>query len=140
MEKHTEKLLQEAKKSSEVLYKAESVFPFTLFPDTISIDRAKLSIAYRQFFRVAKVVSTPLEDIESVDADLGPFFGSLRITSKFFVNNTRFVKFLLRDDAIKIQSLLQGFKLTKEKDIDISKIAKDELVMMLCKLGEEPQD
>jgi hypothetical protein len=139
MDEQTEKLFKAAKQVGEVLYKAETVFPFTLFPDTVTIDREKLSISYRVFFRVAKVISTPLDDIESVDANMGPFFASLRITSRFFVNNTRYVKFLTRDDAVKIQSILQGYKLVKEKDIDISEINKDELVMMLCKLGEEPQ-
>jgi hypothetical protein len=114
------------------------VFPFALFPDTITIDREKLSISYRVFFRVAKVVSTPLDDIESVDANVGPYFASLRITSKFFVNNTRYVKFLTRDDALKIQSIMQGYKLAKEKEVDLTQINKDDLVMMLCKLGGEP--
>jgi hypothetical protein len=139
MDEQTEKLFKAAKQVGEVLYKAETVFPFTLFPDAVTIDREKLSISYRVFFKVAKVISTPLDDIESVDANLGPFFGSLRITSRFFVNNTRYVKFLSREDAVKIQSILQGYKLVKEKDIDISEISKDELVMMLRKLGEEPQ-
>jgi hypothetical protein len=138
MDEHTEKLFQAAKQVSEVLYQAESVFPLTLFPDTITIDREKLSISYRVFFRVAKVVSTPLDDIESVDANVGPLFASLRITSKFFVNNTRYVKYLTRDDALKIQSIMQGYKLAKEKDVDLTKINKDELVMMLIKLGQEP--
>jgi hypothetical protein len=140
MEAQKEKLFKAATQASEILYKAETVFPFTLFPDNVTIDREKLNISYRAFFKVAKVISTPLDDIESVDANTGPFFGSLRITSRFFVNNTRYVKFLQRDDAIKIQSILQGYKLAKEKDIDMSEINKDELVMMLCKLGEEPKD
>jgi hypothetical protein len=140
MDEQTEKLFQAAKQVGEVLYKAETVFPFTLFPDTVIIDREKLSISYRVFFRVSKAISTPLDDIESVDANLGPFFASLRITSRFFVNNTRYVKFLSRDDALKIQSILQGYKLAKEKDIELSEINQDELVMMLCKLGEEPKD
>lgn len=140
MDEQAEKLFQAAKQVGEVLYKAETVFPFTLFPDTVIIDREKLSISYRVFFRVSKAISTPLDDIESVDANLGPFFASLRITSRFFVNNTRYVKFLSRDDALKIQSILQGYKLAKEKDIELSEINQDELVMMLCKLGEEPKD
>jgi len=140
MDEHTEKLLDAAKSAGEILYKADTIFPFTLFPDTVTIDREKLSIAYHVFFRVARVISTPLDDIEAVDSNIGPFFGSLRITSKFFVNNTRFVRFLTREDTIKIQCILQGYKLAKEKDIDFTEIGKDELVMMLMKLGEEPKE
>jgi hypothetical protein len=140
MEEHTEKLYEAAKKSNDVLLKVETVFPFTLFPDTITIDREKLNIAHRDFFRVARISGTPLEDIESVDADVGPFFGSLRITSSFFVNNTRRVKFLTRDDALKIQHLLQGFKLAKEKNINLSEVKLDDLRMMLTEMGRGDTD
>jgi hypothetical protein len=140
MEEEAHKLYEEAKKSGEVLFKADSVFPFALFPDTITIDREKLSVAYRMFFKVARVISTPLDDIEAVDANIGPFFGSLRITSSFFVNNERVVRYLSRDDTVKTQSILQGYKLAKEKDIDLSKINKDDLVTMLCQLGKEPKE
>ena len=139
MDRHTEKLFDAAKSAGDILYKADTVFPFTLFPDTVTIDREKLSISYRMFFRVAKVTSTPLDDIEAVDANVGPFFGSLRITSRFFINNTRVVKFLTREATMQIQSILQGYKLAKEKNIDFSEVDKNELVTMLTTLGKEPQ-
>lgn len=139
MGEQAEKLHKEAVQASEILYKADTVFPFTLFPDTIAIDREKLSISYHIFFRVASVISTPLDDIEAVDANVGLFFGSLRITSKFFVNNTRYVRYLNRRDTVKIQSILQGYKLAKEKDVELSEIEKDDLVAMLCELGKEPK-
>ncbi len=103
MDEQTEKLHDAVKTANDILLKVETVFPFTLFPDTVTIDREKLSIAKREFFRVAHISGTPLDDIEAVDVDVGPFFGSMRITSKFFVNNTRRVRYLTREDAIKVQ-------------------------------------
>jgi hypothetical protein len=140
MEEQTEKLYDAAKKANDILLKVDTVFPLTLFPDTVTIDREKLSIAKREFFKVASISSTPLDDIESVDANVGPFFGSLRITSSFFVNNTRRVRYLMRDDALRIQQILQGYKLTKEKEIDLSKIETKELVRMLIDLGKGRTD
>lgn len=134
-----QKLYRETRQAGEVLYSANTAFPFTLFPDTVTIDREKLTISYHYFFKVARVASTPLDDIEAVDANVGPFFGSLRVTSSFFVNNTRYVRFLWRADAEKIQSILQGYKLAKEKDVDLSAIDKSNLVDMLCELGKEPK-
>lgn len=134
-----QKLYREARQSSEILYSANTAFPFTLFPDTISIDREKLTLSYHYFFKVARVASTPLDDIEAVDANVGPFFGSLRITSRFFVNNIRDIRFLWRNDTEKIQGILQGYKLAKEKDVDLSEIDRFHLVEMLCELGKEPK-
>jgi hypothetical protein len=140
MDKQTEKLYEAARQSNDVLLKVETVFPFTLFPDTITVDREKLNIAHRDFFKVAQISGTPLDDIESVDANVGPFFGSLRITSSFFVNNTRHVKFLTREDAIKVQHLLQGYKLAKEKEVDLSEVKTEDLTIMLTELGRGDTD
>jgi hypothetical protein len=139
MDEHTKKLIRSAKHAGDILYQANTIFPFTLIPDTITIDREKLSISYRAFIKVASVSSTPLNDIEAIDANVGPFFGSLRITSRFFVNNTRVIKFLTREDTTNIQSILQGYKLAKEKEIDFLEVDKDDLVRALMELGKEPQ-
>src|SRR5579884_1058578 len=42
-----EDLVELTEKSQDVLYEAETVWPFTLFPDTITLDREKLTIANR---------------------------------------------------------------------------------------------
>jgi hypothetical protein len=49
VDQQREELYEAAIKSNDILYKAESVFPFSMFPDTITIDREKVSIANRVF-------------------------------------------------------------------------------------------
>lgn len=140
MDEHTEKLYMAARRGTDILLKVQTVFPLTLFPDTLTIDREKLSIANRHFFKVAHISGTPLDDIEAVDVNLGPFFGSLQITSSFFVNNVRRVRYLWRDDAIKVQQLLQGYKVTKEKEIELALIDTEELKKLLTELGKGHTD
>lgn len=36
--------------SEEVMAQASTIFPFSLFPDTVSIDRAKVTVTKRYFF------------------------------------------------------------------------------------------
>jgi len=135
MDAETKRLIETAKKSHEVIFKTTTVFPFTPFPDTITVDREKVTIANRFFFRVAKITSSPIVDIQSVEANIGPFFGSVRITSRFFFRNIRQVKYLWRDDAQLIQRLLQGFIIARQKEIETTDIEKDALKKMLCDLG-----
>ena len=135
MDENSQQLLDTTIQAHEVLMKVDTVFPFTLFPDTVAIDREKITITQRLFFQVAKINSTQLGDIQSIQANVGPFFGSLKITSKFFVNNPQSVKFLWRHDAEKIQRLVQGFIIAKQKDIDCSEIDKHKLIAMLSDLG-----
>lgn len=122
--------------SHEILYKAETVFPFNFFPDTIIIDKEKLTIIARYFFWVAKITSVPIRDILSVEADIGPFFGALQLTSRYFYTNPHSINFLWRKDTLKIQKLLQGFIIANERGIDCSLIDKSQLEELLVHLGE----
>ena len=131
-----EKLIDITEKAQDILCKADTVFPFTLFPDTITLDREKLTVATRSFFRTAKIVSVPVSSISSAEADVGPFFGSLHMASKFFVQNKYSVNFLTRADAMKIQHLLQGFIIAQEKDIDVTDINREDLLILLEDLGQ----
>src|SRR5947209_1395179 len=70
--------------SHEVLVRATTVFPFTIFPDTITVDRTKLSVTHREFFKVGDVMSIRIEDILNVTAHVGPLFGSIKIATRFF--------------------------------------------------------
>lgn len=122
--------------SHDVLFKASNVFPFNLFPDTICIDREKLTIINRFFFRVAKITSVPIRDILSVEADVGPFFGSIYMTSRYFFTNPTSINFLWKKDAIKMQRILQGYIIANEQSINCSDIPKEQLVVFLEDLGQ----
>jgi len=128
------------RKSLDVLYEAETIFPFTLFPDTITLDREKLTIADRFFWRIAKITSTPISEIMSCEANVGPFFGSLHLTFRFFTDNQRTVSFLTRNDAIQMQRLIHGFIIAHRREIDTTNIEKDKLVELLTELGQGASD
>jgi hypothetical protein len=133
--KDAKKLKAVVRESHTILAKARSVFPFQLFPDGINIDRHKLTIIYRQFFGIEQKVSVPLENIKNIEADLGPFFGTVTITSDLFINNTQTVHFLWRDDAKKIQKLVQGAVVAQAEGINLNKIETKELRNLLIDLG-----
>lgn len=135
-----EKLIDVTEKAHDVLFEAETVFPFTLFPDTITLDKEKLSVASRQFFRVARIITVPLTSLISAEANVGPFFGSVRMTSKYFVNSSHSVNFLRRADATQVHRLLQGFIIAQEKGIDVSDIETEDLKALLHDLGQGVSD
>lgn len=123
--------------SHEILISATTVFPFTLFPDTVVLDRSKLTIAHREFFWTGEVMSIRIEDILNVTVDTGPFFGSLKIFTRFFsVDKPYTVSFLYRRDALKIKRILQGYVIALQKNIDCSTLPTPELANMLDDLGK----
>lgn len=129
-----ERLAEAAASSREILFKTNSVWPFMMFRDTITLDREKLSLAHRAFFLVAKVTSIPVRDLTGVEANFGPFFGSLKIISTS--SDTENIEFLWRKDAVILRQLLQGYIIANERQIDTADINKQDLVKLLKKLGE----
>ncbi len=127
-------------KSQEVLYEATTVFPFTLFPDTLTIDREKLTIANRVFWRVANITSVPVGEIMSAETNVGPFFGSLHLTFRFFTNNERTINFLSRKDATELQRLIHGYIIAHRREIDVTSVSKDKLIDLLKDLGQGASD
>jgi hypothetical protein len=138
--KGPETLSELTEKSQDILYEASTVFPFTLVPDTITLDREKLTIATRFFWRMADITSVPVGEIMSAEAVVGPFFGSLHLTFRFFANNEKVVSFLPRSDALEIQRLIHGYIIAHRREIDVSSVKKDRLIKLLSELGQGASD
>ncbi len=132
----SEKLINITEGAHDNLITANTVFPFMLFPDTLSIDRQKLTITHRSFFRTSSTISVQIDDVQVAKVDVGPFFGSVHLASKFFVDNIQSIHFLKRADAIRIQRLLQGYMIAHHRKIDCASIDNDQLVILLNELGQ----
>ena len=136
-QKAREELEQAVRGASEVLASATTVFPFTPFPDTITVDREKITVTRRLFYRSAEVITARVEDVLNVTADVGPFMGSLRITTRFFNPGKPYtIKYLWRRDALKLKRILQGYVIAAQKEIDTSALSTEELSKLLDKLGQ----
>jgi hypothetical protein len=124
--------------SQETLVSATTTFPFVLFPDTISVDRTKVTITRRTFFQVAQVMSIQVEDILNVTANVGPFFGSLKITTRYFDTKKPpyTITFLKREEALRVKRIIQGYLLARLKEIDCTALSTQELADKLDELGK----
>lgn len=132
-----EELHEEAKKAKDVLIKSQSVFPFVLFPDTIAVSRTKVAITIRAFFKVSEVISLQISDILNVEADTGPFFGSLKIYTRIYGTDPLRITFLSRKDTIAVKRVIEGHIIAHMKQMDISGLERKELVGLLKSLGSD---
>src|SRR3990167_4314227 len=135
--KRPKKLSEVTSGSHDVLYKADSIFPFTLFPDTIILDREKLTIINRYFFSTSKTTTTPILDVINVEATTGPFFGSIHITLRDMPMDPHSINYLRRSDAMALQCLVEGCVIAREREIDTDHIDRAELIALLKDLGSE---
>lgn len=120
----------------DVLARATTIFPFTLFPDTVVLDRAQFSVTRRDIFKSGEVFSIRIEDVLSITADVNIFFGTLKLATRFFDPDKPYiVKFLKRSDTLRIKRIMQGYLVARQRDIDCTALGTAELAKLLDELG-----
>lgn len=131
-------LRKAVKRSHEIIANVRTVFPVTLFPDSLIIDRTKVSIIYRDFFWTSNVISFQIEDILNVSCSVGPLFGSLTIASRVMSTVDHFhINYLWRSDAIVMQHIIQGYVIAKNNKLDTDQLTRNELLDTLSELGTD---
>ena len=131
-------LLKAIHDTEEVLVQATTIFPFTPFPDTIWVDRTKVTVVKRFFFRMAETISFRIEDILSATCTVGPFFGGIKLVSRV-MNNEQEIAIgpFWREDAERIKRIIHGYVIAKQRGIDTSQLSTPELTNMLTELGRD---
>jgi len=138
-EETREELKEAIKGSQQVL--ATATTTLTLFPDTVTIDRAKLTVTKRTFLQSAEVMSIRIEDILNVTATVGPFFGTIKVVSRVMNAEKPYsVGRFTRANAIMLKRVIQGYVIALQRQIDCSALSTSELRKLLDKLGEDDHD
>lgn len=136
-DKHRQDLLDTADTIQDYLFKATSVFPFDLVPNTISVSRMKIAITKRDFFRVSEVMSVLIDDVLNVEANTGPFFGSIKVYTKIYGNDPQEVRWLPRDTTVEFKRIVEGLIIAKKQGIDVMDFGKGECRSLLMRLGSD---
>lgn len=110
-----------AQKSNKTLFSISSVFPFDLFPDTLTIQENKVKIIFQHFPMSYRVHAVLLRDITDVVVDTHLFLSSLTMIDS---SNYRFpieisVKNLQIDDALKARDIIQDMVASQRQRITI---------------------
>ncbi|MFI5212851.1 MAG: hypothetical protein ACHQTE_02725 [Candidatus Saccharimonadales bacterium] len=125
------------KRSREVLARANTVIlPNNLFPDTVTVDRTRITIVQRTFFWSSDVISIGIDDILNVSTSCGPLFGSLTISSRVMNSTDHYkINYFWRKDAVYLKHIIQGYVVAKHNDILIDDLTKEQLIETLLELG-----
>lgn len=130
-----EKLDSLVKRTSRVLFKCTSVFPFDFFPNSVIIDENKVDIVYRNFFYSEHVVSILIPNINFVEAECSLIFGTLTLEVSGFEQNPLPVSYLWKRDAIKARRMIMGLVACAKKDIDLADFDIQELQKKIEMIG-----
>ena len=127
------------RKSHQLLASAQTVIlPVNLFPDSVTVDRTKVTITKRTFFWSASVISIRIEDVLNIACSTGPIFGSLTISSRVMNSTDHYeIDYFWRKDALYLKQLIQGYVIAQHNQIETSHLNRRELVRTLLDLGND---
>jgi hypothetical protein len=127
------------KQSREVLCQANTVIlPMNLFPDTVMVDRTRITIVKRTFFWSASVISISIDDVLNVSTSVGPFFGSVTVSSRVMNSTDHFqIDYFWRKDALHLKHIIQGYVIAHQNNIATDQLGRDQLIETLLELGKE---
>jgi len=130
-----EKLHNLAEKSSQVLFTAHTVFPFDLFPNTLTVNANKIDIVNVSFFASRQTTSIPLHDIANVEVQTSPFLATLRIINIRYPMHPTVVRYMKKDDAVRAKGIIDGLLVALSQGADISEIEPGKMLADIEKLG-----
>jgi len=131
-----QELHQAIRGSNQILAYAKTVL--TIFPDTMTVDRAKVTITKRNFYRMADVMSMRIEDVLNATCTVGPVFGTVTLVSRVMNDSQTYtIGRFWRSDAKRLKRILQGYVIALQRKIDCSKLETRELSIMLERLGAD---
>jgi hypothetical protein len=123
------------KNSSRALLKIKSAKLLDFFPDEIVIETTKINISLRDYFFMRRLHTISIEDISDIFVETTPFYATLKIVDKDFIENSVEVPFLKKDDAKRARRLIQGLVTAYKEGVDLTSLPDEGLVAKLEVLG-----
>ncbi|HZE87298.1 MAG TPA: hypothetical protein VE090_03775 [Methylomirabilota bacterium] len=139
-QKMVDKIHQLARKSSQILLRIKTVFPFDFFPDTLTINANKIDVVKSDFFFSQHTTSIPLRDIANVEVETAPFFAKLQIINVRYPMEPVSLQYLPKAAALKAKRIIDGLLVAMSQGADVAVIEPKKLLPQLEKVGGSAMD
>lgn len=136
---NTQELRDLSEGADEVVFRANAFFPFQLFPDSITVDKNKIDIVYRQFFWTKRLFTILLDDLTTIKITTGPLFSTVYFEVRGYEVNPEPVTYLKKADAIRLRDIVIGLAKAKKENVNLTKVT-DKKVKLLEKIGNPHED
>lgn len=122
--------------SNEVLVTASTTS--ALHKATLTLNRAKLFAEKRSALGTVEDMSVRIEDVQNINASLGPISGTITIATRFTPPGAPYtIGPFHRKDALSLKRIIQGYIIALGRKIDLNLTPTSELIPRLYQLGED---
>lgn len=130
-----QKLEDMASKDATVIAQVRTIFPFKLFPTTLTVDRSKLTIDNQYFFWSHERKTILIQDIMTITIETDLFFATIKIEDRLAPINVATVRYLPKQAAEKFRTIAEGLRLGLHDNIDLSKVPRKLLATQAERIG-----
>jgi len=107
------------KKSNRSIMSIYTHFPWTWYPNTLDVEEGRVTLTFRQFM-AAQTHSVDIKDISNVLIESSPFFATITIVSRTFQENTISIGHLRKEEAYRVQMIIEGLRTLSQRQVDTS--------------------
>ena len=115
------------RKSNRCIVRISAIFPWDFFPDTIEVEESRVTYIFHQLLG-SQTHSVEIKDISNVILEKSPFFATLQLVSRTFVENNITIGHLNPKKALQVKTIIEGLRTFNEHDIDTSNYEIEELI------------
>lgn len=115
------------KMSNRSIISISSLFPWDLFPSTIDVEESRVTFKFNQFLS-NQSHSVDIKDISNIFIESSPFFSTLQVVSRTFIQNDIKIGYLNKTKAKKVQGIIEGLRTFAEHNINTSDYEIDDLI------------
>ncbi len=126
--------------SARIVYHIQTVFPFVVFTDEVIADEEKLSVVIGRFFKSGYMRSVMLKDIANVSVDTSILFASLTIIDRNFIQDPLVVKYLKKNEALRMRRILMGLIIANNNKVSLSEYSLEEIREYTEEIGRARDD
>lgn len=136
-EKSKQKLHTLLKRSELRVFSMNTVFPFDLFPDTLTVDENKVNLTFREFFASEVKNSIAIKDISTVTVESGFFLSTMKFLLVHPNQEENVIKMgpFKRMEAERAKRIILGLSICIKEGVEVSKINDQDLVRKIEELG-----
>lgn len=128
------------KNSSRPLMQVKSLFPFKIFPDSISVDRNKVDIVHTLFISSKQVFTILIEDIRTVELSFGILTATITFEVTGYEQNPDPVKHIPRDLAMQMRCLILGLATTRREGLNLDEYDDKTLIDKALAIGRTQEN
>ncbi|HYD35210.1 MAG TPA: hypothetical protein VD999_04040 [Vitreimonas sp.] len=129
-----QEIISKVEPKSEVLFEAQTLFPFDLFPACVTVTPTSVTVINKYFFGQERIQTIAIKDIFTIEVQTAFFFARVLFWYRQMNNMFVGVDYLSKANGLQLQKIVQGLIIAQNENIDPSLLTPRQTIEQVQKL------